>query len=53
VLPENTSFITDEISLRKLHHLPMSRATDKVLRTLDQQCRFHARAERRRHFAAR
>ncbi len=39
MLPENTSFITDETSLRKLHHQPMSRATDKVLRTLDQHCR--------------
>jgi len=35
VLPDNTSFITDEVSLRKLHHEPMSRATDKVLRALD------------------
>jgi PPOX class probable FMN-dependent enzyme len=39
VLPDDTSFITDEVSLRTLHHQPMSRATDKVLRTLDQHCR--------------
>jgi uncharacterized protein len=39
VLPDDTSFITDEVSLRKLHHEPMSRATDKVLRTLDEHCR--------------
>ena len=39
MLPENTSFITDEISLRKLHHQPMSRATDKVLKGLDRHCR--------------
>ncbi len=39
MLPDNTSFITDEVSLRKLHHEPMSRATDKVLRALDDHCR--------------
>ena len=39
MLPDDTSFITDEASLRTLHHQPMSRATDKVLRTLDQHCR--------------
>jgi PPOX class probable FMN-dependent enzyme len=39
VLPDDTSFITDEVSLRKLHHEPMSRATDKVLRALDDHCR--------------
>lgn len=39
MLPENTSFITDEFSLRKLHHQPMSRATDKVLKVLDRHCR--------------
>src|SRR5215475_14029424 len=39
VLPDDTNFITDEICLRKLHHQPMSRATDKVLRTLDRHCR--------------
>ena len=39
MLPENTSFVTDETSLRKLHHQPMSRATDKVLRALDRHCR--------------
>jgi hypothetical protein len=32
VLPDDTSFIIDETSLRRLHHPPMSRATDKVLR---------------------
>jgi len=39
VLPDDTSFITDEAVLRKLHHAPMSRATDKVLRALDPHCR--------------
>ena len=39
MLPEDTSFITDEVGLRALHHPPMSRATDKVLRGLDQHCR--------------
>ena len=39
MLPDDTSFITDEASLRALHHQPMSRATDKVLRALDQHCR--------------
>ena len=39
VLPDDTSFITDEAGLRALHHQPMSRATDKVLRALDQHCR--------------
>jgi PPOX class probable FMN-dependent enzyme len=39
MLPEDTSFITDEASLRTLHHQPMSRATDKVLRALDAHCR--------------
>lgn len=39
MLPDDTSFITDEASLRALHHAPMSRATDKVLRALDQHCR--------------
>jgi uncharacterized protein len=39
VLPDDTSFITDEAQLRALHHQPMSRATDKVLRALDQHCR--------------
>jgi hypothetical protein len=39
VLPDDTSFITDEASLRALHHPPMSRATEKVLRTLDRHCR--------------
>jgi predicted pyridoxine 5'-phosphate oxidase superfamily flavin-nucleotide-binding protein len=31
--------ITDEASLRRLHLPPMHRATDKVLRGLDQHCR--------------
>ena len=35
MLPDDTSFITDEAGLRALHHQPMSRATDKVLRALD------------------
>ena len=39
MLPDDTSFITDEASLRALHHQPMSRATDKVLRALDPHCR--------------
>jgi uncharacterized protein len=39
VLPDDISFITDEASLRSLHHPPMRRATDKVLRALDQHCR--------------
>jgi PPOX class probable FMN-dependent enzyme len=39
MLPEDTSFITEERALRALHHAPMSRATDKVLRTLDGHCR--------------
>jgi len=38
VIPSDTSFITDEASLRALHHQPMSRATDKVLRALDRHC---------------
>jgi uncharacterized protein len=38
MLPDNTSFIVDEASLRALHHQPMLRATGKVLRTLDQYC---------------
>jgi uncharacterized protein len=39
MLPDDTSFITDEASLRAMHHAPMSRATDKVLHTLDAHCR--------------
>jgi len=39
VLPDDLSFITDEARLRALHHAPMSRATDKVLRALDPHCR--------------
>jgi hypothetical protein len=38
MLPDDTSYITDEAALRALHHAPMSRATDKVLRTLDKHC---------------
>jgi uncharacterized protein len=39
MLPDDTRFITDEASLRALHHQPMLRATDKVLRGLDKYCR--------------
>jgi len=39
MLPDDTSFITDEASLRSLHHKPMLRATGKVLRALDIYCR--------------
>jgi len=39
MLPDDTSFIADETALRALHHTPMSRATDKVLRALDGYCR--------------
>jgi uncharacterized protein len=39
MLPDDASFITDEAALRALHHAPMSRATDKVLRALDEHCR--------------
>ena len=39
MIPDDTSFISDETSLRALHHPPMRRATDKVLRGLDQHCR--------------
>jgi PPOX class probable FMN-dependent enzyme len=38
MLPDDATFITDEASLRALHHQPMSRATDKVLRALDRHC---------------
>jgi PPOX class probable FMN-dependent enzyme len=38
VLPDDATFITDEASLRAIHHRPMSRATDKVLRALDRHC---------------
>ncbi len=38
MLPDDTSYITDERSLRALHHSPMSRATDKVLKALDEHC---------------
>ena len=36
---DDIAFITDEASLRSLHHAPMSRATDKVLLALDHHCR--------------
>jgi PPOX class probable FMN-dependent enzyme len=39
MLPDDTSFITDETMLRALHYAPMSRATDKVLSALDAHCR--------------
>lgn len=39
MIPEDTSFIADEAALRALHHAPLSRATDKVLRALDRHCR--------------
>ena len=39
MLPENISYIEDEESLRKVHHAPLSRATDKVLTHLDVHCR--------------
>ena len=38
MIPHDTSFVTDEASLRAVHHQPMSRATDKVLRALDEHC---------------
>lgn len=38
MLPHDATFITDELSLRAIHHQPMSRATDKVLRVLDRHC---------------
>ena len=38
MIPHDTSFVTDEASLRAMHHQPMSRATDKVLRALDEHC---------------
>ena len=33
------SFVTDADALKSLHHKPMSRATDKVLKSLDRHCR--------------
>jgi uncharacterized protein len=39
MLPDDTSFVTNEAALRGLHHAPMSRATDKVLHVLDVHCR--------------
>lgn len=38
MLPDDATFITDEAGLRAIHHQPMSRATDKVLRALDRHC---------------
>jgi PPOX class probable FMN-dependent enzyme len=38
LIPDDTSFITDEATLRALHHQPLSRATDKVLNALDKHC---------------
>lgn len=39
MIPDDTTFVTDEAALRALHLQPMSRATDKVLRRLDGHCR--------------
>lgn len=39
MIPADTRFIEDLAALRALHHQPMSRATDKVLRSLDTHCR--------------
>jgi predicted pyridoxine 5'-phosphate oxidase superfamily flavin-nucleotide-binding protein len=39
MLPDDTSFITNEAGLRALHHRPMLRATGKVLPVLDKYCR--------------
>lgn len=39
MVPDDASFITDEAQLRAMHHAPMSRATDKVLTSLDKHCR--------------
>ncbi|MDH3581835.1 MAG: pyridoxamine 5'-phosphate oxidase family protein [Hyphomicrobiales bacterium] len=39
MLPNDISYIEDEPALRAIHHAPMSRATDKVLNALDQNCR--------------
>lgn len=38
-IPDDTTFITDEATLRARHLPAMSRATDKVLRRLDRHCR--------------
>ena len=38
MVPDDTSFIADEATLRALHHPPLSRATDKVLDALDKHC---------------
>jgi PPOX class probable FMN-dependent enzyme len=39
MLPDDTHFITDEVSLRAPYPQPMLRATGKVLRALDKYCR--------------
>ena len=39
MLTDDISLIENEEQLRALHHAPMSRATDKVLRELDEHCR--------------
>ena len=39
MIPNDISLITDEAALRALHHTPLSRATDKVLASLDKHCR--------------
>ena len=36
---DDISLITSEEDLRALHHVPMSRSTDKVIRHLDKHCR--------------
>lgn len=38
-IPDDTTFVTDEVALRGCHLKPLSRATDKVLRRLDKHCR--------------
>ena len=39
MLKDDISLIDNEEQLRAVHHAPMSRATDKVLRELDEHCR--------------
>ena len=38
-MPDDPSLVTDETSLRAMHHPALSRATDKVLTGLDRHCR--------------
>ena len=38
-MPDDPSLVTDEASLRAMHHPALSRATDKVLTGLDRHCR--------------